>query len=155
MPGGESLTEIELASRFVVRRNDPEEESAGAEEQCLGSSIVWSQSAHRDPGAGFSRLSDADFNAILARMGPGVPRGLHAASDLAASARQGLIAAQARRDPAAVALMAPGRPALSFAALIREIGRTVQSLVSAGIGRGNRVAVWPPPLGTRAARITG
>src|SRR5215470_12169695 len=144
MPGSDSLTEIELASRFVMRRIDPKEEPTTLEERCLGSSIVWSQSAFHGPRPGFSCLSEADFNAILACMGPGVPRGLRAASDLAASASKGLIAAQARQAPTALALMAPGRPALSFAELVRAIDRTVQSLAGAGIARGNRVAVALP-----------
>ncbi|TMH59343.1 MAG: AMP-dependent synthetase [Betaproteobacteria bacterium] len=63
---------------------------------------------------------------------------------LAASARCGLIADHARRDPDALALLAPGRPALTFGALLREVERIGLSLAAAGLGRGNRVAVALP-----------
>ena len=65
-------------------------------------------------------------------------------SELAASARSGLIADHARRDPGALALLAPGRPPLTFGALLQEVDRIALSLAAAGLGRGNRVAVALP-----------
>ena len=52
-----------------------------------------------------------------------------------------LIAAQATRDPGAVALLAPGRPPLSYDQLQAHLGETVRTLNAIGIGRGDRVAL--------------
>jgi acyl-CoA synthetase (AMP-forming)/AMP-acid ligase II len=63
---------------------------------------------------------------------------------LAASARSGLIGAHARRDPGAIALLAPGRPALTFGALLASVESIARSLAEFGLGRGNRIAVALP-----------
>jgi len=55
-----------------------------------------------------------------------------------------LIAQQARRDPRALALLAPGRPPLTFTALVHEVERTVRSLATFGLGRGSRIGVALP-----------
>ncbi|HEV8096043.1 MAG TPA: AMP-binding protein [Burkholderiales bacterium] len=55
-----------------------------------------------------------------------------------------LIARRGRRDPSALALLAPGRPPLTFAALVREVERTVRSLATFGLGRGSRIGVALP-----------
>src|SRR5215471_6346092 len=65
-------------------------------------------------------------------------------SALAASVRGGPIAEHARRDPAALALLAPDRPALTFGALVTEVERITHFLAGIGIGRGDRVAVALP-----------
>ena len=66
-------------------------------------------------------------------------RGIEAASTLL-----GVVAAQARRDPDAPAILAPGRPALSYGALLEVIDRAVRSLANAGLGRGSRIVVALP-----------
>jgi len=55
-----------------------------------------------------------------------------------------LIAHRAQRAPDAIALLAPGRPVLTFGGLLREVRRTVLSLAAAGLGRGNRVGLALP-----------
>jgi len=55
-----------------------------------------------------------------------------------------LIAARAVRDPAALALLAPDRPPLSFEGLLRQVDRIVQALAGAGLGRGSRIALAMP-----------
>jgi acyl-CoA synthetase (AMP-forming)/AMP-acid ligase II len=55
-----------------------------------------------------------------------------------------LIAHRARRDPSALALLAPGRLPLTFAALVHEVERTVRSLATFGLGRGRRIGVALP-----------
>ena len=55
-----------------------------------------------------------------------------------------LIARHARRDPDALALLAPGRPPLTFAGLVHEVERTVRSLATFGLGRGSRLGVALP-----------
>src|SRR2546427_6779851 len=47
-----------------------------------------------------------------------------------------LIARRAQRNPGAIALLAPGRPVLTFGALVCEVQRAVRSLAAAGLGRG-------------------
>jgi len=55
-----------------------------------------------------------------------------------------LIAAQAARQPDAPALLAPGRPPLSFSGLAAHIERSVEQLNQLGIGRGDRVGIVLP-----------
>jgi acyl-CoA synthetase (AMP-forming)/AMP-acid ligase II len=62
----------------------------------------------------------------------------------AASTLRGVVAAQARRDPDAPAILAPGRPALRYGALLEVIDRAVRSLANAGLGRGSRIVVALP-----------
>lgn len=62
----------------------------------------------------------------------------------AASTVAELLAIRARRDPAAPAILAPGRPALSYATLVQIVDRTAQTLAGAGLGRGRRVVVALP-----------
>ncbi len=54
------------------------------------------------------------------------------------------IARQARRESSALALLAPGRLPLTFAALVHEVERTVRSLTTFGLGRGSRIGVALP-----------
>jgi len=54
------------------------------------------------------------------------------------------IARHAQRAPAALALLAPGRPALSYDALVRQIDYVVAKLAAAGLGQGKRIAVALP-----------
>ena len=56
----------------------------------------------------------------------------------------GVVATQARRDPDAPAILAPGRPALSYGALLQVVDRAVRSLATAGLGRGSRIVVALP-----------
>lgn len=65
-------------------------------------------------------------------------------NDLAPRTLLGLIALRARRNPGAYALLAPGRPPLAFAALVRQIAYVAQSLADAGLGRGSRIALALP-----------
>ena len=55
-----------------------------------------------------------------------------------------VIAGHARRQPGAVALLAPGRPSLSYEALLRAVDRTENALAIAGFGQGDRIAVALP-----------
>ena len=55
-----------------------------------------------------------------------------------------LIARRTRRDPSALALLAPGRPPLTFSALLHEVERTVRSLATFGLGRGSRIGIALP-----------
>ena len=52
-----------------------------------------------------------------------------------------ILNAQARRDPRALAILAPGRPPLSFAELMDRLEDVRLALNERGIGRGDRVAV--------------
>src|SRR5437016_5774498 len=55
-----------------------------------------------------------------------------------------LIARQSHRTPDALAILAPGRAALTFEGLTRQIGATILSLATSGFGRGDRVALALP-----------
>lgn len=55
-----------------------------------------------------------------------------------------LIARRAQRAPGAPALLAPGRPPLGFAALLREVERALGSLHGFGLSRGSRIGVALP-----------
>jgi len=55
-----------------------------------------------------------------------------------------LIARHALRTPDAVAILAPGRPPLTFRALTRQIDAAILTLAAAGFGRGDRVALTLP-----------
>ena len=55
-----------------------------------------------------------------------------------------LLLAHARSSPSSIAIFAPGRVALSFAALCRHLEQVVGMLNSQGIGRGDRVALVLP-----------
>ena len=61
-----------------------------------------------------------------------------------------LLAAGAKRDPGAPAIVAPGGEALSCRELVREVRRFVGWLRSHGVGPGDRVA-WVAPNGPHAA----
>src|SRR5262245_8678168 len=52
-----------------------------------------------------------------------------------------ILNAQARRNAGAPAILAPGRAALSFAALIARLDEVRIALNSRGLGRGDRVAI--------------
>ncbi len=56
-----------------------------------------------------------------------------------------MLGAQARRTPDAPALLAPGRPDLSYRALIEQIQQTVDAINGFGFGRGDRIALALPP----------
>lgn len=56
----------------------------------------------------------------------------------------GVVANQARRDPDAPAIVAPGRPALSYGALLQVIEHAVRALATAGLGRGSRIVLALP-----------
>lgn len=51
-----------------------------------------------------------------------------------------LVAIQAMRTPEAPAVLAPGRPAMSYARLLAQMDATAAALAALGIGRGDRVA---------------
>jgi acyl-CoA synthetase (AMP-forming)/AMP-acid ligase II/thioesterase domain-containing protein/acyl carrier protein len=51
------------------------------------------------------------------------------------------LAAHARREPAATAILAPGASPLTYALLAEQIGATGRSLAEVGVGRDDRVAV--------------
>src|SRR3954467_8705469 len=55
-----------------------------------------------------------------------------------------LLEAQAAARPDAVALLAPGREPLTYAALLGQARAAVEALNALGIGRGDRVAVVLP-----------
>src|SRR5215467_920074 len=55
-----------------------------------------------------------------------------------------LIADHADRNPAAVALLAPGRPSLTYARLWAEIQRHAHTLRTVGLGKDDRVALLQP-----------
>jgi oxalate---CoA ligase len=55
-----------------------------------------------------------------------------------------LIADQADVNPAAVALLAPGRPSLTYARLCAEIEERAQILRAIGLGKEDRVALLLP-----------
>jgi len=48
------------------------------------------------------------------------------------------------RDPGAIALLAPGRPPLTYRGLLREVGRTVNAFAAGGLGQGSRIGVALP-----------
>jgi len=52
-----------------------------------------------------------------------------------------LIAHRAQLQPDALALLTPARAPLSFAALVREVARTMRSLTAFGLGAGSRIAL--------------
>ena len=60
------------------------------------------------------------------------------------AALMALIAHRARCAPNAFALLAPGRPPLTFAGLVHEIEGTVRSLRALGLARGSRIGVALP-----------
>ena len=55
-----------------------------------------------------------------------------------------LLTETARRDPAAVALLAPGRAPLSYGRLLAEVEGVAKALRGFGVGAGDRVAVVLP-----------
>ncbi|MEO8305008.1 MAG: non-ribosomal peptide synthetase [Betaproteobacteria bacterium] len=55
-----------------------------------------------------------------------------------------VLADQARYDPAAPAILAPGRPALTYGALNGVVDRAVRTLAGAGLGRGSRIVIAVP-----------
>src|SRR3954453_21792410 len=55
-----------------------------------------------------------------------------------------LLTEAARRDPAAVALLAPGRAPLSYGRLLAEVEGVAKALRGFGVGGGDRVAVVLP-----------
>jgi oxalate---CoA ligase len=55
-----------------------------------------------------------------------------------------LIADHADRNPAAIALLAPGRPSLTYARLCAEIEEHAQILRAIGVGKQDRVALLLP-----------
>lgn len=59
----------------------------------------------------------------------------------AASTVAEVLAIRARRHPAAPAILAPGRVALSYGALAELVDRTARAIAGAGLGRGKRVVV--------------
>jgi acyl-CoA synthetase (AMP-forming)/AMP-acid ligase II/acyl carrier protein len=64
-----------------------------------------------------------------------------------------LVALQAARDAAAPAILAPGRPALTFGALADLVAATAQRLAAMGLGRGSRVALVLPDGPEMAAAL--
>lgn len=62
----------------------------------------------------------------------------------APSSIMALIARHARRDPDAVALLAPDRSPLDFGGLMREVARTVDFFSALGLARGSRIGVALP-----------
>lgn len=73
---------------------------------------------------------------------------------------EGLIAARAQRAPMAPALLAPGRPGLTYAGLLRQLRLTVASLSEAGVAPGERIAIVLPngaelAVATLAAAVHG
>jgi acyl-CoA synthetase (AMP-forming)/AMP-acid ligase II/aryl carrier-like protein len=61
----------------------------------------------------------------------------------------------AERTPEAPAILAPGRSALSYRALLDQVGETVRSLNRAGLGRGDRVALVLPDGPELAVAVLG
>ena len=55
-----------------------------------------------------------------------------------------LVAVQAERSPAAVAIVAPDHGSLTYAGLHRQLGAVVASLAALGLGRGDRIALALP-----------
>jgi acyl-CoA synthetase (AMP-forming)/AMP-acid ligase II/acetyltransferase-like isoleucine patch superfamily enzyme/acyl carrier protein len=74
----------------------------------------------------------------------------HASADRDASGQTSfrvlyqLLHARAARTPEASAVLAPDRPALSYARMLRQVADTVDALRAAGVGRNDRVAVVLP-----------
>ena len=61
----------------------------------------------------------------------------------------------AERTPEAPAILAPGRSALSYRALLEQVGETVRSLNRAGLGRDDRVALLLPDGPELAVALLG
>jgi acyl-CoA synthetase (AMP-forming)/AMP-acid ligase II len=71
--------------------------------------------------------------------GPSWARPRHASSTVLQ-----LLAASVRNHSAAVAILAPGRESLTYAALGRQLETTARSLANAGYGRGSRIGIALP-----------
>lgn len=65
------------------------------------------------------------------------------------------ISEQARTQPEAIALLAPGREALDFAGLVRQIESTIDALNAMGVGRGDTLAIVLPNGPEMAAAFLG
>ena len=55
-----------------------------------------------------------------------------------------LLGSEARRNPDALAILAPGRAPLTYRALMQRIDGAIDALAAAGFGRGRRVALALP-----------
>ncbi len=62
----------------------------------------------------------------------------------AAATLRALLEAHARRTPTAPAIVAPGRPPLSYRELLARVDETSQRLAGAGLGRRARIAIVAP-----------